>query len=278
MKKKVIAKLAILSFALILTGCSDENDDKVVTQTDFVAQAKTSTEVDAITDDLLSIIETEYNNQNATGRTTQGAQDFLPECVTITSTINGGNWETVLDFGNTGCAMPNGNILKGVITITGSTNFEAMSQTINYSFDGFYHNNRLIEGDRYVVRVLQNANGNPQSTIELNLSVTFPNGEVVTRTGNRVWEWTEGVDTILNPLDNVYLVTGEWVTTFPNNALTTEITSALKIQMTCSNIVQGVVNFSTNNNTLVLDYGNGNCDNLATIAINGGAESTIILE
>lgn len=278
MKKKAFAKLAILSFALALTGCSDDNNDKVVTQADFVTKAKTSTEVDAITDDLMSIIETEYNSQNTAGRSPQGGQDFLPECVTITSTLNGGNWTTVLDFGTTGCAMPNGNILKGVITITGSTNFEAMSQTINYSFDGFYHNNRLIEGDRYVVRVLENANGNPQSTIELNLSVTFPNGQVVTRTGNRIWEWTEGVDTILNPFDNVYLVTGEWTTTFPDNTLTTEITSALKIAMTCPNIVQGTVNFTTNNNELVLDYGAGACDNIATIAINGGAESTIVLE
>jgi hypothetical protein len=278
MKKKIFAKLAIVLFALILTGCSDDNNDKVETQEDFVTQAKKSTDVDAITDDLMSIIENEYNSQNTTGRSPQGAQDFLPECVTITSTLTGGNWTTVLDFGTTGCPMPNGNILKGIITITGSTNFAAMSQTINYSFDGFYHNNRLIEGNKYVERVLENANGNPQSTIELDLSVTFPNGEVVSRTGNRIWEWTEGADTILNPFDNVYLVTGAWVTTFPNNALSTEITSALKIKMTCSDIVEGTVSFSTDNNTLVLDYGDGTCDNIATIAINGGAESTIILE
>src|SRR4051812_13466466 len=121
MKKKIFAKLAIVLFALILTGCSDDNNNKIETQEDFVTQAKKSTDVDAITDDLMSIIENEYNSQNTKGRSPQGAQDFLPECVTITSTLTGGNWTTVLDFGTPGCPMPNGNILKGIITITGST-------------------------------------------------------------------------------------------------------------------------------------------------------------
>lgn len=276
-KSNYWAKMAFVASFAILTSCSDDDEKKTETEADLLEQTKMSSDVDAVADDIMFIIENEYSNQSSAGRSPQGTQDFLPECATVTSTVTGGNWEATIDFGTTGCAMPNGNILKGIIAITGTTDFAALSQTINYSFENFYHNNRLVQGDRYVVRQLENSNGNPQSTIELDLSVTFPNGAVVTREGNRVWEWIEGVETIFNPLDNVYLVTGEWITVFPDNSLSTEITSALRILGTCNHIVEGTINFSTNSNALVLDYGNGTCDSEATVSINGAEAATINL-
>lgn len=277
MKSNCFIKMTLAACALVLTGCSGDDDKKVETQESLVESIKTSSDVDAVTDDLLYIIENEYAQQSTADRSPQGTMTFLPECATVTTTATGGTWQTTLDFGTTGCQMPNGNILKGIITIDGTTDFSAMSQTINYSFDGFYHNNRLIEGDRFVTRVLSNENGNPQSTIELDLSITFANGTVITREGERIWEWIEGVDTFLNPLDNVYLVTGLWVTTFPDNSLTTEVGTPLRIAATCPHITQGTLNFSTNSNGLLLDYGNGTCDNIATVSINNGEANTISL-
>lgn len=281
MKLKQLSVLFLTAGALIFTGCSDDDKetDNTQAQTDFVAKSKTSSDVDVISDDVLYIIENEYNSQNA-GRPMEAmdTQDFLPECATSVTTTVGNIWETTIDFGTTGCAMPNGNILKGIIVINGSTDFSAMSQTINYSFQNFYHNNRLIEGNRYVVRVLQNGNGNPQSTIELDFTVTFPNNIVVTREGNRAWEWVAGVDTPFNPLDNEYLVTGEWTTAFPDNTLTTEVTEALRIRGFCAHVVEGILTFTDNSNTVVLNYGNGECNNEAYISINGGSFSTFYLD
>jgi len=276
MKTDFFKKMALASFALTLVACSGDDDEKTETQEDLVEQITMSSDMDEAADDILYIIENQYEEQSTGGRN-QNTNQFLPECATVTATASGGTWEAVVDFGTTGCQMPNGNILKGIIAISGTTDFAAMSQTINYSFEDFYHNNRLIEGDRHVVRVLENENGNPQSTIELDLSVTFANGAVATRQGERVWEWIEGVNTMFNPLDNVYLVTGMWITTFPDNSLTTEISTPLRVEITCPHIVEGSVNFSTNSNALVLDYGDGNCDNTATVSINGGEESTIFL-
>lgn len=278
MKSNFFTKMAIASFVLALVACSgDDDENNVETQEGLVEQIKMSSNMDEVTDDILYIIENQYEDQSNGGRSPQDTNEFLPECATVTSNATGNTWEATIDFGTTGCAMPNGNILKGVIIISGSTDFSAMSQTIDYSFDNFYHNNRHIEGNRHVVRVLENVNGNPQSTIELDLTITFPNGTVATREGERVWEWIEGVNTMFNPLDNVYLVTGMWITTFPDNSLTTEISTPLRVEIACQHIVEGTVNFSTNSNGLVLDYGDGTCDNQATISINGGEESPIIL-
>lgn len=278
MKSNFFTKMALASFVLALAACSgDDDENNVETQEELVEQIKMSSNMDEVSDDILYIIENQYEDQSTGGRSPQDTNEFLPECATVTSTATGNIWEATIDFGTTGCTMPNGNVLKGVIIISGSTDFSAMSQTIDYSFENFYHNNRHIEGNRHVVRVLENESGNPQSTIELDLTVTFPNGTVVTREGERVWEWIEGVNTMFNPLDNVYLVTGMWITTFPDNSLTTEIGIPLRVEIACQHIVEGTVNFSTNSNGLVLDYGNGACDNQATISINGGEETPISL-
>lgn len=279
MKAKHLSVLILALGTCIFTACSDDDSaDNTEVQGDLVAQSKTSSDADMIADDILYIIENEYNNQTA-GRPLEAldTQDFLPECATSVTTTSGNTWETTIDFGTTGCAMPNGNVLKGSIVISGSTDFTAMSQTINYSFQDFYHNNKHVEGNRYVVRVLENGNGNPQSTIELDFIVTFPNGLIVTREGNRVWEWVAGIDTPFNPLDNEYLVTGEWTTTFPDNTLTTEVTNALSVKASCAHIVEGILTFTDNNNTLVLNYGNGECNNEIYISINGGSFNTFYL-
>jgi hypothetical protein len=105
----------------------------------------------------------------------------------------------------------------------------------------------------------------------LDMTVTFPNGNVYTRVGTRIREMVEGIDTPSVWLDNVFLITGNWTTTLPNGSTqTSTITTPLKIRMNCNYIVSGVLAFTRNNNTAILDYGIDNgCDNLATATING---------
>lgn len=275
MKTKALMCAGLSIVALAFTGCSD--DDKRGTGADMAQQTRMSTQADAAADDILTVIESEYSEQNPNGRNGL-VTPFLPECATVTTTATGNTWQRVVNFGTTGCTLPNGNVVSGIINISGTTDYEALSQTITYSLQNFYHNGILIEGNKYAVRVLENTNGNPQSTIQLDLDLTFPNGTGATRTGSRVWEWVAGADTPLNPFDNEYLVTGQWATAFPDNTLATTVTSPLRVKLNCAHIVEGSLHFATNNNEADLDYGSGACDAQATLSINGGAATTIILQ
>jgi hypothetical protein len=268
----------VLAAGLLLAGCSGDREELL--GSDLSSDAKTSAQIDVITDDVANIIEDQYNQQSSTGRSAMDAQDaapFLPDCATVTTVASGNSWQRTVDFGTTGCTMNNGNILKGKIIINGNTNFEQQSQTINYTFQNFYHNNRHVEGNRHVVRVLENSNGNPESNITLDMAVTFPNGVVITREGNRVREWTAGVNTPFIALDNEYSVTGSWVTTFPNATQNTVVSTPLVVKLACPNIVQGILTITRNSNTIILNYGSGACDNQATLSINGGNATTITL-
>jgi hypothetical protein len=111
--------------------------------------------------------------------------------------------------------------------------------------------------------------------MDINMTITSPTGEVYTRVGTRTRECIEGFDTNLVWFDNVYVITGSWATTFPNgnvHANTISATNPIRIRMNCDyRIVRGTVNVVKNTHTAVLDYGDGTCDNIATIAIDGGA-------
>ena len=126
------------------------------------------------------------------------------------------------------------------------------------------------------MRIPENANGNRQSTITLDMQITYTGGTVITREGTRVRELVAG-DGTATLLDNQYSVTGTWVTTFPTATQNTIVTSPLLVKLTCAHIVQGTLQITRNSNDLVFDYGSGTCDNLATLSINDGTEITITL-
>jgi hypothetical protein len=63
--------------------------------------------------------------------------------------------------------------------------------------------------------------------------------------------------------------------------VTSTITTPLKAKMSCLNqnkplLVQGIITFTKNNNTATLDYGNGDCDNLAVYTVNGNSYNIVI--
>ena len=157
---------------------------------------------------------------------------------------------------------------------------DATSHTITYTFQNFYHNAIKFNGTKTFTRVMATSTPNPNShpivTMNLDMTATLPNGDIVTRVGQRVREIIEGYSTLIW-LDNIYQVTGEWTTTFPSGGVqTSTITTPLRIRMNCPNIVRGVISIVRNGNTATLDYGNGDCDNLATFTVNGNSYTIIL--
>lgn len=266
MKTKVFLFAAALSLATL----SCDKDENVPVDANLAADARISAELDQISDDISLIAENQFDTQNPGGRSTAVASN-LPDCAVVTTESTSTTWTRQIDFGD-GCEMPNGNILSGIIIISGSVDFDQPMMTITYSFDNFYHNNRLVEGGSTLVRTMQstaqNAEMHPVVNIAIDFTVTYPNGNVYTRAGNRERELIIGYNTPMWQ-DNVYLVSGNWATTFPNHSQTATITTPLRVELSCQYIVSGELTIVRNDNTGVLNYGDGQCDNQATLTING---------
>ena len=286
-------KILILGFALSLTllSCNKEDKGSSISADD----AKTSAKIDAMNDDVSNIIEEQetmtYDNPTS-DKTADLQQSEFTTCATITRVPAFGTAPTVgqtvtktIDFGTTGCTLNNGNVVSGRIIITFVFQPEATSHTITYSFDNFFHNGIEFNGDktftRTMITTVANPNPHPQVTMTMDLTATLPNGGVYTRVGTRVREIIEGFGTIIFA-DNIYKITGSWVTTTPSGATqTSTITTPLRVKMSCIAVhkpltVFGIITIVRNDTTATLDFGDGTCDNLAVLTVNGNSYNIVI--
>ena len=213
--------------------------------------------------------------------------DSLPPCATITithaSTLAFFPVRITIDFGIAGCVRPaDGHARKGKIIIEYSNRLTIPGAGATITFDNFYIDDTKIEGTEKITNT-SSPNNIPLSR---QFTVDVTNGKLSTADGNYV-EWnshkiitqTQGLSTPLYPRDDAFQIEGSANGRAQKGNLLvawqSTITSPLVKTFECRWIVQGtvkVVRASTNLNTSwtgYLDYGNGNCDNKATVTING---------
>jgi hypothetical protein len=180
-----------------------------------------------------------------------------------------------LDFG-AGCTLNNGANVSGIIDL----NYEAIlnhSRIINYTFEDYFYNENGVTGGGEIVREFSNSNGNPASTGNEIITVSFPNSTVTaTRNGLRIAEWVAGVGSG-TWVDNVYHITGNWDTTFTNGFERSGlVTETLVRRLDCPYLVSGTLEVTQNGLTGSLDFGNGACDAQAVFTFDG-VEYTLFL-
>jgi len=284
MKNKILLFAVLLSITFFM-GCNNEPANESATSNSITAdETVVNSEIDATVDDLSIIAEDQFDMQKSSAtKTSTGMKSMLPPCATVTAVLTNETWTRTIDFGTQGCAMPNGNILKGKIIISFSKNFTTPIRTISYKLEGFYHNDKLIEGSKTITHELKTsdllATVHPVTTHSIDVKITYPDGKIYSRVGTRVREMVEGFATMTNWEDNVFNVWGNHTTTFPNGSIyTCTIKTPLLIKMSCKMPfpVSGVVEIVKNDATATLDYGNGDCDKLATITINGVTKEIVI--
>jgi hypothetical protein len=286
---KTIKLIYVMAFMFIIASCSKTDEADVSFKE---ADVTTESKIDRANDDISDIVENQematYSN-SISGREITTTSTTFTNCATITrvpafgTALTPGTQVTkTIDFGTSNCALDNGNTVRGKIIISFIFQPSATSHTITYTFDNFYHNDIKFAGTKTFTRVMTtNAAGfvRPVVTMNMDMTITFPNGDVFTRVGTRTREIVEGYTTP-SWTDNIYQITGNWVTTRPNGTTrTATITTPLKIRLSCIAqqkpvTVKGVISFVSGTNTASIDYGNGDCDNAAVLTING-VSSTI---
>ncbi len=278
MKTKILLFATLLS-VIFFIGCSTNEpvnqESAAITANDII----TNSDIDASVDDVSIIAEDQFDMQKSmASKTSGGMMSILPACTKITTILTNDTWTKTIDFGTQGCTLHNGNIVKGKIIISFSKNFTAQIKTITYTLVGFYHNGKLIEGTKTITHELKstvlNPNIHPVTTHSIDLKIIFPDGTIYTRIGTRVKEFVEGYTTINKWEDNIFLAWGYHITTFPNgekHTYTTTKENSLRFVMSCKMPfpVKGIVEITKNDHKATLNFGNGECDDLAIITING---------
>lgn len=280
MKTKLLLISTFITMSFFISCNSDEktNDGSgvAITNDEIVTNAK----IDASVEDVTDIAEDQFSSQlNINAKPNGPIKKYLPSCATITTVLTNSTWTKTVDFGVEGCALNNGNTVKGKMVVSFSNDFTSSTQTISYTFDGFYHNGKKIQGSKSIVRTIKETNllvtAHPVSTASIDLTITFDDGKVYTRKGTLTKEMTSGYDTWFDWDDNVFVVTGSGSTTFPNgDTFSAEITTPLEFNASCrkSIAVKGIASITKNGAIATIDYGSGECDTLVKVTKDGVTE------
>ncbi len=271
---KTITLFSFLILSVLFIACNSDNDDNTNEGENYSTEDHTrAAQVDNIVENSLNIMENGYV-ETEEGRSSMIS--FFPACTIITIIPDGaGGGTIILDFGDS-CTLNNGSIVSGKINIE----YDAIvngTRTIHYNYENFTYNTHGVSGGGTILREIENSNGNPQSTVNEIIIVNLSNTDITaTREGTRIAEWTEGVGSG-TWTDNVYSITGNWDTTFSNDfSRSGEVTIPLIRKLSCIYLVSGRIEITQQLLTGAIDFGDGECDNLATLIFNG-EEYPIIL-
>lgn len=199
-----------------------------------------------------------------------GDVNLLGVCANITNdTVNR---VLTIDFGTTNCLCYDGRLRRGKIMVNYTGRYRDSGTVITFAFDNYAVNDYIVANNstKVVTNMGTKTNSHPWFTIYENGSIIKPNnGGTITWVSNREREWIAGYNTKIIWFDDEYLITGTSSgITASGLAYTMTITTPVHIKLGCHfNVpVAGIVDITrAGKDPFTLDYGNGSCDNDATV-------------
>lgn len=274
--KKLLLAFAAGALILSFNSCkkSDATADEFETTFELSGDQAIS---DNLTQDANDVLNEAASDKNLLGGHGPTGTSGTLSCATVTVTpLIGFPKNIVIDFG-TGCTSANGVTRAGKINIVLSDSVRASGSTAVMTFTNYYVGGYKKEGTVTWTNTSTPGTLSWQRKVE-NGKITAPNGNFWLHSGTRNVIQTAGVNTPNNLLDDVFSVTGNHSVT--NSAgLTRTITTITPLQkkVICNNIDMGSLKVQGPNHYAVIDFGDGTCDNIATLSIDGRPSRTITL-
>ncbi len=194
----------------------------------------------------------------------------IDSCVTVTVSSSTFPKEIVIDYG-TGCADGRGHIRKGKIVIDISDTLTKAGATQTLAYQNFFIDSTSIVLTESLKNLGKDSTGNWVIEKKYDRTVT-KNGDKIVETSIETDTWVAGFGTT-NKSDDIFYESGSGSITV-NDSITFSktITKPLLIDRSCEFITSGTVELTKNGTTVTIDYGDGTCDNKATITTNGTTE------
>lgn len=275
--KTSIGFLSIVGL-LVFTSCETNNDTiSEELTTEEVLNVALADDLSSDVNDVLSDDESEsgFSSRTDVASKSVASRKHHPDCAekTVEETTDGKI--VTIDFG-TGCEGKRGKVFAGKIIIEYKETTTEKSKTV--SFENFTIDENTVEGGKSIVKIEANGNGNPEATHSVDMTITLTTGEVLTKKGTKIREKIEGAGTD-DRGDDVYSISGSWESVNKDGVVkNATITTNLRREYACKYIVSGVVEITKDGETSTLDFGDGSCDNVATLTDASGNSEEITLK
>ena len=200
----------------------------------------------------------------------------LGTCPSITATLNAAFPVSIAFDWGTGCTSADDGIMRsGKITAAVSGMMNTQSSVVTFTFSDFSSNGNKISGVHRITYMGLNAGNNwPRYAIFTEAKIEFPDTKFINYRAEYVRLQSEGSATPLNISDDVWRIEGTSSgTTREGIAWTASYPSAVVKKASCKWFSSGTVKITPEGGVAhTIDYGDGACDNKATLTI---ADKTI---
>lgn len=269
-KVKILGVIAALAIGLMISSCKKEDNQNNVPNNpqSTVKSASDNATAESVWGGIFKQADNAAHN-------TGNLKELTGGCPTITiNPISSYPMTITIDFG-TACTCQDGKIRSGIIIAVLSAPYPDSGSVLTITLQDYHE---IINGTDYAVTGtetvtnmgLNNAGHLIYDVVVTNAIITSVNG-TINWNSHRQNEWIEGYNTAFDIWDDVYLVTGSADGTNQNGeTFEINITSALRVEISCAWIVSGTLEILTDANPpIVVDYGTGDCDNIATATCYG---------
>lgn len=279
--KKVI--VVALTLPLVFVSCKKDKEKDPEPQPDYSTNSTADNWVaETMFEDVRKVVVEVVDDE---GKSASQKSNFtFGNCATISISPAWNDtltWPKTLtiDFGTTNCMGNDGRNRRGIITVTISDRYRNPGSVLSVQLQNYHVNDHKIEGTKQITNNGRNSNNNLSFSVQVsNGQITYPNnGGVATWASTRTNEWIAGEATTLfthglaGICDDVYLITGSANGVNRGGlAYTMQITSPLRKEICCRWLVSGTIDINPSGMlTRTIDFGNGACDQNASITIAG---------
>jgi hypothetical protein len=194
------------------------------------------------------------------------------ECAEVTKEETDTGAIITIDFGD-GCEGPNGRVRAGIIRITKTGDHWDLGSMMTAEMIGFSIDDLMFEGTRSVTNISESVDTNPTFKVTLiGGKATWPDGTSATREVNRV--------RTLIKSDDSELGREVWVDGTTNGvnregeSIDVQIIETLIFKRSCRAgkkfiPVSGVKQITKGEVVITIDFGDGECDNIAIKTVDG---------
>jgi PBP1b-binding outer membrane lipoprotein LpoB len=277
-RKFLFATLLIsLTASTLFTSCrKNDEDNETGAATDNAFAEANFNDVANIAD------QAGFNGNTSTYRTGQDDGTLLSACATVTrDTANSSNPDTItVDFGSTNCLSLDGRYRRGkiVITYSGGQNYRDSGLVATIVPQNYFVNDNGISGTKTITNRGHITNGKLTWDVVTSGTVVLANnGGTITWNSTKTKVLLAGETYYNGPITwqtaKVGITGSANGTSAQGESFTANITSQLIRDFSCTanrkHFVQGTFDFTPGSRpTRTVDFGNGACDNTATVTIN----------
>ncbi|WP_339704498.1 hypothetical protein [uncultured Kriegella sp.] len=249
---------------LFLVSCTDDeksiNSDEELTQSDL----KIILETDDISGIADSVISELYMNNGSSAKSAKSAK--LSDCYEATYSDTGFS----ATFNN--CVLNGTENVNGTLTVVYGIGEESTAYTATYN--DFYVGDIKINGSRSFVMDASSEENSFVFTVTSDMTVVLGDESIIVENGIKTVGFTFG-DSLET---SIFSIDGNWTLKVEGDTYKVAVGTILEGNLSCSYLTSGQMSVDKNGLMVMVGFGDGSCDDMATITYPNGATEDISLK